>query len=72
MDIFSRRLIGLRNEKDLSQREVAKLLGVHFSTYMKYENGGETNFTMLVKISDFFGVSTDYLLGKTNLPDPLN
>ena len=56
----------LREQKKVYQKDVAKYLGVDRTTYVKYENGDSTpNPDMLVKLSDYFGVSTDYLLGKT-------
>lgn len=52
----------LREEKDLSQAEMAKILGLDKSTYCKYENGGSIKRS-LEKLTSFFGVSSDYLLG---------
>lgn len=68
MDIlFSERLRLLREEKELSQIKLAEILGVKKQTLSDWENGkSETSFEMLVKIADFFGVSTDYLLGRTD------
>ena len=55
----------LRVSKGLYQKDVAKVLGVDRTTYVKYENGNsEPNLDMLVAIADFFDVSTDYLLGR--------
>ena len=65
--MFKKRLKELRNEKELTQEELAKELGVNRGTLAKWENGTrETNFAMLVKIATFFGVTTDYLLGRTD------
>lgn len=61
------RLKELRLEKGLYQKEVASILGVDRTTYSKYESGtSEPNFEMLLKISQLFNVTTDYLLGQTN------
>lgn len=61
-------LRGLRKDDGARQKDLAKYLGVSVSTISHYE--AETHlpdvFT-LVKISDYFGVSTDFLLGRTRL-----
>ena len=60
-------LKNLRNQKKMTQAETAELLGIDRSTYTKYESGGSTpSFDMLQKIADFFEVSVDYLLGRTD------
>lgn len=53
----------LREEKELSQEECAKLLGIDRTTYAKYENGGSIKRNV-EKLASFFNVSTDYLLGR--------
>ncbi len=58
------RLKELRLNKGLLQKDVAEYLGVDRTTYVKYENGiSEPNKETLLKLSSFFDVSTDYLLG---------
>jgi transcriptional regulator with XRE-family HTH domain len=55
----------LRNNRGLSQRELAKILNVAPSTLAMYElNKREPNYETLTKIADYFQVSTDYLLGR--------
>lgn len=55
----------LRESKGLSQREMASKLGFAQTTYSQYELGKrEPDFSTLIKIADFFGVSTDHLLGR--------
>lgn len=57
----------LRKERGMTQKEVAERLGIGGSTMTMYETGRrEPNMETLIKIADFFDVSTDYLLGKTN------
>jgi len=59
------RLRELRIKKKLTQDEFAKILGIARTTYSGYENGSrEPDYNTLVKIADYFGVSTDYLLGR--------
>ena len=56
----------LREDNDLRQREVAALLHVSQNTYSQYENGViEWTAPHLVKLADFYQVSVDYLLGRT-------
>ena len=61
----------LRIDKGLTQKEVAQLLGISQNTYSQYEIG-VLNYPVeaVVKLADYYGVSTDYLLGRTNVKDP--
>lgn len=59
------RLRVARNKLKLTQKEVANKLGIHQSTYTKYETGdSDPSSEMLLKLSEIFEVSTDYLLGR--------
>ena len=59
------RLKQLRTEKGLYQKDIATYLGVDRTTYVKYENGSsEPSNEILSKLADYFGVTTDYLLGR--------
>lgn len=61
---FGTRLASLRKEKDLSQAELGKLLGVSASTIGMYEKDKrQPNFEMEEKIADFFNVDLLYLRG---------
>lgn len=61
----------LRTEKKLNQTYLANMLGISLTAYQKYEHGiAEPNFDNLLKLADFYGVTTDYLLGREPLPDP--
>lgn len=63
---FPERLKALRKEAGLTQKEVAKKLQMSQPQYARTENGGrKPNGETLEKFADFFNVSTDYLLGKT-------
>ena len=66
MDIFPERLRLLRQEKGLTQRQMGDLLGITERNYQRWEKG-EVNAsgTALIFLGDYFGVSTDYLLGRT-------
>jgi len=64
---YLRRLKGLREEKNLNQEEVAKLLNISQRTYSYYENGRDIPILLLIKLADFYNVSIDYLLNRTNV-----
>lgn len=62
------RLKFLREERNWNMKEAAEQLGIPYTTYISYEKGErEPNSEMLIKLSDFFNVSVDYLIG--NSPD---
>lgn len=61
------RLKQLREAKGLSQSEVAKIMGVGRTTYLKWENGENQPTRKLDQLSQFFDVSIDYLLGKSDV-----
>lgn len=64
---FSTRLTALRKEKKLLQADIANKIGIARATYGAYEQGTrQPDFETLEKIADFFEVSVDYLLGRTN------
>lgn len=68
--MLSDRLKKLRNEKNLLQKEIAKKLKITTSAYGFYEQGKRTPDTeTLNKIAEFYNVSIDYLLGRTNIRD---
>lgn len=61
------RMKKLRKEKGLTQEELGKLLNVQDSAVAKYENGKiAITASTLVKLSEIFNVSVDYLLGLSN------
>jgi transcriptional regulator with XRE-family HTH domain len=67
MPKFSERLKALRKERGLKQREMAEICGLKMRGYQQYEYD-ETYPTVpgLVFLADYFDVSTDYLLGRTD------
>lgn len=70
---FCMTLSSLREEKGLKMKEVAEGIGINPTTYRKYENGDlEPSFTTLSNLAGFFGVSTDYLLGRPDAKPPEN
>lgn len=58
-----KRIRDLREDKDLSQSEVAELLSISQSTYSRYENGYlDIPSEALIKLALFYNVSADYIL----------
>lgn len=67
MEFFSTRLKQLRKDRNMKQEQVAKLVGVNKSAISAYENDlRKPSYRVLVRLSNLYGVSTDYLLGKIN------
>lgn len=64
-----RRIRDLREDHDLTQKELAKLLNCSQQVYSNYELGQRDIPTdILIKLSRFYGVTTDYILGLSNNP----
>lgn len=67
-------LISIRENRGYSKKTVSEKSGIPYTTYIKYESGERKDVSMdaIVKLADFYGVSTDYLLGRTDeKPDPV-
>lgn len=63
----------LRENKEIGQKELAKLLHVSVSTISNYENNvHEPALRTIIKIADYFNVSVDYLLNRTNYQYPMS
>lgn len=61
------RIRDLREDRDLTQTQVAKMLGMSQTGYSKYETGeNDVPTLILIKLAKFYGTSIDYLLGQTN------
>lgn len=64
---YLQRLKDLREDKDLQQSDIAKLLKTTQPQYSRYETGErELPIRHLVTLADFYDVSADYILGRTN------
>ena len=62
-----RRIRDLREDRDLTQKQIAQMLGMSQTGYSKYETGeNDIPTTILIQLADFYGTSTDYLLGRTD------
>ncbi len=65
------RLRDLREDRDLKQKQLAELLQVHQTTYSDYELGNlNIPVATLHILADYYNVSIDYLLGRTNRKEP--
>ena len=68
--MFAERIRFLRQSKGLNQVELAEKLGISKQSVSNWENENiAPSIDMLVKIADFFGVSTDYLLGRDGIKE---
>ena len=66
---YQRRVRDLREDHDKTQEEIAAILGTSQTMYARYERGAnELPIRHLVSLADFYGVSTDYILGRTDNP----
>ncbi len=71
--MFKDKLRNTRENKELSQTEMAQKLGIAVTTYRNYENTTrEPNYEILVNIANLLDVSVDYLLGNENKGNSLN
>ena len=63
-----RRIRELREDRDLTQTQIAQMLGMTQTGYSKYETGeNDIPTQILIKLADFYETSVDYLLGRTQL-----
>ena len=63
---ISAQIAKLRKDKNITQEELAKNLGISAQAVSKWENGGAPDVEMLPEIADYFDVSMDFLFGKKN------
>lgn len=69
------RIKDLREDADITQKELACFLNVKQNTYSQYENGQrQIPLDLLIKLAQYYNTSTDYILGLTNekIPYPKN
>ena len=66
--LFAERIKNLRNEKKLTQQELGNIVGLTATGVSYWESGKAVpNFETMTKLSNYFGVSIDYLTGKSDL-----
>lgn len=67
------RIRDLREDADLRQSDMAKILKMQTTVYRRYENGErEVPLNIAILIAKYYNVSLDYLAGLTDTPRPLN
>ena len=65
--MYFKRLRDMREDNDLKQADIAEYLGIAQTLYSRYERGFQTiPVEHLLKLADYYNVSTDYLLGRTD------
>lgn len=65
------RLRDIREDRDMTQKEIAELLHIRQNTFSQYENGHRAlPVEILVKLTAIFGTSADYILGLTDEEKP--
>ena len=63
------RLIQIKNDRKLLQKDIAAAVGLSVRAYQYYEKGQkEPTLSVLIRLSDFFNVSLDYLCGRSDDP----
>lgn len=69
MITLTTRLIELKESKNLLQKDIAKGINIPLRTYQRYEYGErEPSASVLVALADYFDVSLDYLVGRSDDP----
>ena len=65
------RLKELREDSDITQREIAEHLHIRQNTYSQYENGQrQIPIELLISLAKYYKTSTDYILGLTDIKKP--
>ena len=68
-ELMYSRLRDLREDIDMNQTQIAKMLGMSQTGYSKYETGeNDIPTAILIKLARFYNTSIDYLLGETDDP----
>lgn len=69
-DTVYKRIRDLREDHDLNQTKIAKVLGMSQTGYSKYETGeNDIPTSILIKLANYYNTSIDYILGQTDNPD---
>lgn len=67
---FSDRIIQLKKERKLLQKDIASSVGLSLRAYQYYEKGKkEPTLSVLLRLADYFDVSLDYLVGLSDTPE---
>lgn len=67
---FPERIIEIKKQKNLLQKTIAESIGITVRNYQRYEKGEQQpTLPVLIKLADYFDVSLDYLVGRTDNPN---
>lgn len=67
------RIRDLREDRDITQKDIAEYLHIRQNTYSQYENGQrQLPISVLISLAKYYNTSTDYILGLTDNPEPYN
>ena len=67
---YRKRIRDLREDHDKTQTEIAEVLGTSQTMYARYERGAsELPIRHLIRLAEYYNVTTDYLLGRTERPN---
>ncbi len=65
------RLKDIREDRDITQQQIADYLHVKQNTYSQYESGKrQLPVDIVIALAKYYGVTTDYLLGVSDIPNP--
>ena len=68
--MYFQRLRDMREDADLTQKEIASYLGIQQTVYSRYERGFQTiPLEHLIRLADYYHVSLDYLTGRSQRPN---
>lgn len=69
-DIMHLRIRDLREDRDLTQKQISAMLMCDQSLYSKYERGErDIPLVLIIKLADYYKTSIDYLVGRTDNPN---
>ena len=67
---YPQRIRDIREDRDLTQQQVADFLGMKYQQYRRYESGeNEMKASHIIKLCEFYGLPADYILGITDSID---
>lgn len=69
-DSMNLRIRDMREDNDLTQKQISSIINCDQSLYSKYERGErEIPLSLIIKIADYYNTSVDYLIGRTDNPE---
>jgi transcriptional regulator with XRE-family HTH domain len=70
MKTYNQIIRNLREDNDLTQKQIAAVIGTSYQQYQKYESGkSEPPTRVILCLAEYYGVSTDFVLGRTKFRD---